>query len=115
MTATTALSDVWFKVTNLEVSHGRGVITTTGGTDYLDFTSGIGVVNTGHAHPRVVAAIQEQAERFIHAQVNCYTHDRVEPLADRLADIIDTFFFSNSGAEATEVIALPLFCDEIPA
>lgn len=101
------LSDVWFKVTDLQVSHGRGaVVTTTDGTDYLDFTSGIGVVNTGHAHPDVVAAVQGQAERFLHAQVNCYTHDLLAPLAARLDDVtsagIDTFFYSNSGAEATE-------------
>lgn len=109
MTPTEAdhLSGVWFKVTDLQVSHGSGaVVTTTDGTDYLDFTSGIGVVNTGHAHPRVVAAIREQAGRFLHAQVNCYTHDLLAPLAARLAEItppgIDTFFFSNSGAEATE-------------
>ncbi len=101
------LSGVWFKLTDLQVSHGSGaVVTTTDGTDYLDFTSGIGVVSTGHAHPRVVAAIREQAGRFLHAQVNCYTHDQLAPLATRLAGItppsIDTFFFSNSGAEATE-------------
>lgn len=101
------LSDVWFKVTDLQVSHGSGaVITTTDGTEHLDFTSGIGVVNTGHAHPKVVAAISGQAERFLHAQVNCYTHDLLAPLATRLAEVtpdgIDTFFFSNSGAEATE-------------
>jgi len=101
------LSDVWFKVTDLQVSHGRGaVVTTTDGVDHLDFTSGIGVANTGHAHPNVVAAIQAQAERFLHAQVNCYTHDLLAPLADRLAEVtpdgIDTFFYSNSGAEATE-------------
>ena len=51
-------------------------------------------------------AIAEQAERFIHAQVNVYTHDLLEPLAAKLAEIapggIDTFFFANSGAEITE-------------
>jgi 4-aminobutyrate aminotransferase-like enzyme len=54
----------------------------------------------------VTAAIAEQAQRFIHAQVNCYRHDLLEPLAERLAEItpagIDTFFFANSGAEITE-------------
>jgi 4-aminobutyrate aminotransferase len=101
------LSDVWFQLTDLQVSHGSGaVVTTTDGIDYLDLTSGIGVVNTGHCHPRVVEAIREQAGRFLHAQVNCYRHDRLEPLAERLAQItpdgIDRFFISNSGAEATE-------------
>ena len=67
---------------------------------------GIAVTSTGHCHPKVVAAIQEQAAKFIHAQVNCYRHPLLEQLADRLAEItpdgIDTFFFANSGAEATE-------------
>ena len=101
------VSDVWFRVTDLEVASGRGsVVTTTDGTEYLDFSSGIAVTSTGHCHPHVVAAIQEQATRFIHAQVNVYRHTRLAELADRLAAItpdgIDTFFFANSGAEATE-------------
>ncbi len=101
------LSDVWFRVTDLDVVTGHGCwVTTTDGTEYLDFSSGIAVTSTGHCHPLVVAAIQEQAARFIHAQVNVYRHDLLEPLAERLAAIapgdIDTFFFANSGAEATE-------------
>jgi 4-aminobutyrate aminotransferase len=101
------VSDVWFRVTDLEVASGRGcVITTTTGEEYLDFTSGIAVTSTGHCHPRVVAAIAGQAARFIHAQVNVYRHDLLEQLGARLAEVcpdpIDTFFFANSGAEATE-------------
>src|SRR5690242_12903724 len=101
------LSDVWFHVTDLEVVEGSGcVVKTSDGTEYLDFTSGIAVASTGHCHPRVVAAIQEQAARFIHAQVNCYRNPMLEHLADRLAavtpDGIDRFFVTNSGAEATE-------------
>ena len=98
---------MWFKVTDLEVERGEGCwITTTSGERYLDLTAGIAVVSTGHCHPAVVAAIQEQATKFIHAQVNCYTHTLLEALADRLDEVtpdgIDTFFFANSGAEATE-------------
>ena len=101
------VSDVWFRVTDLEVASGRGcVITTTAGEEYLDFTSGIAVTSTGHCHPKVVAAICEQAGRFIHAQVNVYRHDLLERLGARLAEVcpepIDTFFFANSGSEATE-------------
>ncbi|MGZ4711635.1 MAG: aspartate aminotransferase family protein [Acidimicrobiia bacterium] len=101
------LADVWFQVTDLEVVSGSGcVVTTVDGTEYLDFTSGIAVTSTGHCHPAVVAAIQDQAARFIHAQVNCYRNPLVEQLGERLAGItpggIDTFFFTNSGAEATE-------------
>jgi 4-aminobutyrate aminotransferase len=103
----THLADVWFELTDLQVSHGAGaVVTTVDGVDHLDLTSGIGVVNTGHCHPRVVEAIREQAGRFLHAQVNCYRHDLLEPLAARLAEItpppIERFFLANSGAEATE-------------
>jgi 4-aminobutyrate aminotransferase len=101
------LSRVWFKVTDLEVVSGRGCrVTTTDGTEYLDFAAGIAVNSTGHCHPRVVEAIAAQAQRFLHAQVNVFTHDLLEPLAARLSEIapgaIDTFFFANSGAEITE-------------
>jgi 4-aminobutyrate aminotransferase len=101
------LADVWFRVTELEVVSGAGcVVTTVDGTEYLDFTSGIAVTSTGHCHPAVVAAIQEQAARFIHAQANCYRNPLLARLGERLAGVtppgIDTFFFTNSGAEATE-------------
>ena len=101
------LSNVWFKVTDLEVASGRGCrVTTVDGHDYLDFAAGIAVNSTGHCHPKVTAAIAAQAERFVHAQANIFTHDLLEPLAAKLAEItppsIDTFFFANSGAEITE-------------
>jgi len=101
------LSDVWFSVTPLQVASGKGCwVTTTDGDEYLDFAGGIAVNSTGHSHPKVVAAIAEQAARFIHAQVNVYKHDLLEPLASKLNDItpsgIDKFFFANSGAEITE-------------
>ncbi len=101
------LSNVWFKVTDLQVTRGSGCrVTTVSGDEYLDFAAGIAVNSTGHSHPRVAAAIAAQAERFIHAQINVFTHDVAEPLATKLAEItpegIDTFFFANSGAEITE-------------
>lgn len=101
------LSNVWFKVTELDVVSGSGcTVTTADGAEYLDFSSGIAVTSTGHCHPKVVAAIREQAGKFIHAQVNVYRHPLLEQLATRLAGAtpegIDTFFFANSGAEATE-------------
>src|SRR3954465_12913218 len=104
---TTHLSDVWFSVTPLQVASGKGCwVTTTDGVEYLDFSGGIAVNSTGHAHPKVVAAIAAQAERFIHAQVNVYKHDLLEPLATKLSELtpdgIDKFFFANSGAEITE-------------
>ena len=101
------LSGVWFSVTPLQVASGTGCwVTTTDGDEYLDFAGGIAVNSTGHSHPKVVAAIAEQATRFIHAQVNVYRHDLLEPLAAKLNEItpagIDKFFFANSGAEITE-------------
>jgi 4-aminobutyrate aminotransferase len=101
------LSNVWFKVTDLEVASGRGCrVTTVDGQEYLDFAAGIAVNSTGHCHPKVTAAIASQAERFLHAQVNVFTHDLLDPLATKLNEItpstIDTFFFANSGAEITE-------------
>ena len=101
------LSNVWFSVTPLQVSHGKGCwVTTTSGEEYLDFAAGIAVNSTGHAHPTVAAAIGAQAQRFIHAQVNVFKHDLLEPLAAKLAELtpgpIDTFFYANSGAEITE-------------
>ncbi len=101
------LSKVWFSVTDLAIESGSGTwVTTTSGEKYLDFTSGIAVTSTGHSHPKVVEAIAGQAAKIIHAQANCYRHDLMKPLADKLADItpagIERFFFANSGAEITE-------------
>jgi 4-aminobutyrate aminotransferase len=102
-----SLSEVWFSVTGLPVVRGSGSwVYAKDGRRYLDLSSGIAVTSTGHCHPRVVAAIQRQAGRFIHAQVNVYRHDLLEPLGDRLREItpdgIERFFFTNSGSEAVE-------------
>ncbi|MCL4424263.1 MAG: acetylornithine transaminase [Firmicutes bacterium] len=73
------------------------------GKEYLDFLAGIAVNSLGHTHPRVVAALQEQAAKLIHTSNLYYT----EPQA-RLAEILtrisglDRVFFANSGAEANE-------------
>lgn len=103
------LADVWWSSGGLKakVSSGSGcVVTTVDGDEYLDFTSGIGATNTGHCHPRVVAAIREQAGKFIHAQLNVYRHPLVDELADALNELtppsIDRFYFTNSGSEAVE-------------
>jgi 4-aminobutyrate aminotransferase len=101
------LSKVWYEVTPLTVVAGQGSeVITEDGARYLDFTTGIAVTSTGHCHPDVVRAIQDQAARFIHAQANVYRHPLRDRLADRLAEVtpegIDTFFFANAGAEAVE-------------
>ncbi len=98
---------VWSRITNLVVDRGEGSwLTTTDGERYLDYTSGIGVTNTGHAHPRVVSAIQDQAARLLHGQQNIVYHEPGLRLYDRLAHLLPggpwSAFLSNSGAEAVE-------------
>ena len=63
------IASVWWRGSDLEVVSGSGAtIVTRDGTEYLDFTSGVGATSTGHCHPRVVEALREQAGRFVHAQ-----------------------------------------------
>lgn len=73
------------------------------GKEYLDFVSGIAVNNLGHCHPRVVAAIKEQAEKLIHVS-NLYLIEQQAELARLLCEnsFADQVFFCNSGAEANE-------------
>jgi 4-aminobutyrate aminotransferase len=98
---------VWSRYTDLVIDRGEGSwLITTDGARYLDYSSGIGVVNTGHAHPRVVAAIQEQAGRLLHGQQNIVYHEAGLRLYERLQHVLpgDDWgaFLSNSGAEALE-------------
>ena len=103
---------VWSRYTDLVIDHGEGSwLTTLDGERYLDYSSGIGVTNTGHAHPRVAAAIAEQAAKVIHAQQNIVYHQPGLRLHNRLprlfpapADPADpiALFLANSGAEAIE-------------
>ncbi len=85
-------------------ARGEGVwLWDTEGRRYLDALTGIAVTGLGHAHPRVVRAIAEQAGRIIHAS-NLYTIPEQERLGDRLASVsgMDRVFFCNSGCEANE-------------
>ena len=77
------------------------------GNRFLDFTAGIAVTTTGHSHPKVVAAIEEQARRFLHMSgTDFYYRSEIE-LAERLEarilpNVPAKVFFTNSGAEAIE-------------
>lgn len=73
------------------------------GERYLDFAGGIAVTALGHAHPHLVAALKDQAEKLWHTS-NLYNIPGQERLAQRLVEntFADTVFFSNSGAEAVE-------------
>jgi 4-aminobutyrate aminotransferase len=104
---TETLSPVWARAFDIELDRGEGAyLFDTAGQRYLDFTCGIGVTNTGHAHPRVVKAIQEQAAKLIHGQMAMGWSKTLLDVTEELKSIvppgIDTFFFSNSGAEAVE-------------
>ncbi len=95
------LSGVWSTVTDLQIVRGHGCrVVDTDGHEYLDFTAGIAASATGHAHPKIVQAITDQAAKIVHSQINVYRHDLLEPLAAKLAEItpdgIDTFFFDSS-------------------
>ncbi|HLE52770.1 MAG TPA: aminotransferase class III-fold pyridoxal phosphate-dependent enzyme [Anaerolineales bacterium] len=101
------ISPVWTRYTPIIASHGEGTyIYDLEGMPYLDFTCGIGVTNTGHCHPHVVAAIQKQAGLLLHGQANIVFHRPLLELANELRTILpaelDGYFFSNSGAEAIE-------------
>jgi 4-aminobutyrate aminotransferase len=105
--AYTRLSPVWIHYTPIIAEHGEGAyIYGQDGNTYLDFTCGIGVTNTGHCHPRVVEAIRQQAGLLLHGQINLAVSKPVLELINELRTIvptsIDSFFFTNSGAEAIE-------------
>jgi 4-aminobutyrate aminotransferase len=101
------LSPVWARYTDILVERGEGAcLYAADGRSYLDFTCGIGVTNTGHCHPRVVAAIRDQAGLLLHGQANIVYHRPMLELVGALREVmppeLDSFFFSNSGAEAVE-------------
>jgi 4-aminobutyrate aminotransferase len=98
---------VWGRVTHIDVERGEGSwLIASDGRRYLDYSSGIGVTNTGHAHPRVVAAVQAQAAKLLHGQQNIVFHEPGLRLYERLRSLLPGgpwgAFLSNSGAEAVE-------------
>jgi 4-aminobutyrate aminotransferase len=98
---------VWSRIANIVVERGEGSwLVTTDGERYLDYTSGIGVTNTGHAHPRVAAAVAAQAAKLLHGQQNIVYHEPGLRLYERLQHVLPgegwAAFLSNSGAEAVE-------------
>jgi 4-aminobutyrate aminotransferase len=103
-----AMSPSFTRAYPFVMERGEGCwVTDVDGNRFLDFTAGIAVVTTGHSHPRVVAAIEEQARRFLHMSgTDFYYRSEIE-LAERLEDRIlpgtpAHVFFTNSGAEAIE-------------
>jgi predicted acetylornithine/succinylornithine family transaminase len=88
----------------LVIHKGKGCyVYDINGVRYLDFIAGIGVNALGHAHPRIVKVIREQAALLIHSS-NLYYHEYQGPLAKKLAETsgLQRTFFTNSGTEAME-------------
>src|SRR4029079_4570692 len=88
----------------LVLRRGKGAyVYDVDGKRYLDFIAGIGVNALGHAHPRIVKLIRQQAAQLIHCS-NLYYHEYQGPLAKKLAKIsgLERSFFCNSGTEAME-------------
>lgn len=104
---TASLSPILKQATPVVVDHALGSwIHGTDGHSYLDFTTGIGVTSTGHCHPRVVAAAQEQCTKIIHAQYTTVMHRPLLELTEKLGAVLplglDSVFYANSGSEAVE-------------
>jgi 4-aminobutyrate aminotransferase len=101
-------SPSYTRIYPLVVARGSGaVIEDVDGNRFLDLTAGIAVTATGHCHPRVVAAIQDQAAKLIHMSGTDFYYDPQTDLAQRLAELAPgesakRVFFTNSGAEALE-------------
>ena len=90
------------------LSHGKNAeVWDTDGKRYIDFVGGIGVLNLGHCHPRIVEAIREQANRLTHYAFNAAQHEPYIALMDGLSAFIPVDYpvsgmLTNSGAEAAE-------------
>jgi len=90
------------------IAEGRGsTITDVDGNTFIDFTGGVGCLNVGHSHPRVVAAAQEQLARFAHTDFTIVPYEVYVDLAERLIDLAPIqkparAAFFNAGTEAVE-------------
>ena len=92
----------------LVIKSGEGaIVEDVDGNRFLDMNAGIAVVAAGHAHPRVVRAVQEQAARFLHYSGTDFYYENMVQLAEKLAalapgNVRRRVYFGNSGAEAVE-------------
>jgi 4-aminobutyrate aminotransferase len=102
------MSPSYTRIYPLVCARGSGaVIEDVDGNLFLDFTAGIAVTSTGHCHPEVVAAIQDQSAKLIHMSGTDFYYQPQIDLAQRLAELAPgpsakRVFFTNSGAEALE-------------
>ena len=90
------------------IAEGSGaIVTDVDGNSFVDFTGGVGCLNVGHTHPRVVAAVQEQAARFIHTDFTIVPYEIYVEYAERLTAVAPfsgptKAAFFNAGTEAVE-------------
>ena len=90
------------------MARGEGaIVEDVDGNRFLDFNAGIAVVAAGHAHPRVVEAVQRQAARFLHMSGTDFYYENMVELAEKLASLVPggakrRVYFGNSGTEAVE-------------
>src|ERR1043166_6114392 len=90
------------------VADGSGAtVTDVDGNSFVDFTGGVGCLNVGHAHPRVVAAVQEQAARFLHTDFTIVPYEIYVEYAERVTAVAPfsgpaKAAFFNAGTEAVE-------------
>jgi 4-aminobutyrate aminotransferase / (S)-3-amino-2-methylpropionate transaminase / 5-aminovalerate transaminase len=90
------------------IAEGKGaIVTDVDGNSFVDFTGGVGCLNVGHAHPRVVSAVQEQAARFFHTDFTIVPYEVYVEYAERLTAIApfsgpSKAAFFNAGTEAVE-------------
>jgi 4-aminobutyrate aminotransferase/(S)-3-amino-2-methylpropionate transaminase len=90
------------------IERGEGAtLTDVDGNTFIDFTGGVGCLNVGHAHPRVVEAVQEQAAKFFHTDFTIVPYETYVTLAERLVDSVPISrpakaAFFNAGTEAVE-------------
>jgi 4-aminobutyrate aminotransferase len=101
-------STSYIKEYPLAVARGQGaMIEDVDGNRYLDFMAGIAVASTGHAHPKVVAAVRDAASRFLHICGTDFYYETMAALCERLARVAPgtskkRVFLTNSGTEAVE-------------
>jgi len=102
------LSPSYTRCYPLVAARGEGaVIEDVDGNRFLDFNAGIAVTSTGHCHPKVVAAIEQQSKRLIHMSGTDFYYENMVQLAEKLASLAPgagphRVYFGNSGTEATE-------------
>jgi len=92
----------------LVIKSGEGcIVTDVDGNEFIDLNAGLAVCNVGHSHPRVIEAIKDQVDRFLHYSYTDFYYENYVDLGETLRDLLPgdfekKFFYGNSGAESVE-------------